>query len=282
MNGLTVAGAALLVAGLAVLSGGDRGGRLLLAMGLPTPAAAALRDPAWRGAALYQAGRYAEAAAELRNTRSAEAAYNLGNAFARNGNLPLAVKAYDIALKRDPADADALANRALVQALLKARSEPQPADKALGTANATATAEHQAGENEVGGDDKVRSTTGDGMAGQREAGAEAGSPGSSRVDRRGAPQPGDPAAGAAQARGAAAATAGRAGRRGGQTVVAASDEPAAQSPALMAQTEDNRATLQWLAAIPDDPVRFVRLRIAAEHQRRLAAGTAVPGQGAGW
>ncbi len=79
--------AACVFAGVVALAGGDRGGRLLLRWGMPSLAASVLHDPAWRGFALYQAGRHEEALAALRATRSPEAAYNLGNALARTGDL---------------------------------------------------------------------------------------------------------------------------------------------------------------------------------------------------
>jgi Ca-activated chloride channel family protein len=33
---------------------------------------------------------------------------------------------------------------------------------------------------------------------------------------------------------------------------------------------------QWLATMPDEPGRYLKLRIAAEYQRRLEAGIAAP------
>lgn len=266
-------------AGVVALAAGDRGGRLLLDLGMPRAAAAVLRDPAWRGVALYRAGAFADAAAALRRTRSAEAAYNLGNAFARAGELALAVKAYDVALKRNPDDDDARANRTLVEQLLRA-GDDGPA-KPSGKANATAVSEHKGGDtdrsDDTGGE---QSSFGDGMSGQREAGNDGKTQGTSRVDRRGDATAGETEDGAASSKGAATDSAGRAGRSGGITTAASADLPPPGKSAVA--QESGQATLQWLAAIPDDPGRFVRLRIAAEHQRRLAAGTAMPLGGSQW
>lgn len=280
MRALVVAGAALgLGCAVVALVAGDRGGRLLLDLGQPRAAAAVLRDPAWCGVALHRAGRFAEAATALRRTRSPEAAYNLGNAFARAGDLPLALKAYDIALKRDPDDEDARANRALVERLLDAAEAGKA--KSSGAANAKAVSENKGGEtdrgDEAGGE---QSSFGDGMAGQREAGNDGRTQGTSRVDRRGDASEGETEDGAASSKGAATDSAGRAGRSGGITIAASADLPPPAKAA--AAQESGQATLQWLAAIPDDPGRFVRLRIAAERQRRLAAGTAVPLGGSQW
>ncbi len=54
----------------------------------------------------------------------------------------------------------------------------------------------------------------------------------------------------------------------------------------LARPDDDRqsiaASAQWLTALPDDPGRYLDLRIAAEHQRRLDAGTAVWQGGDPW
>lgn len=77
------------------------------------------RDPALRGAAAYRAGDYAAAAEALQQAGGADADYNLGNTHAKQGDYQAALDAYDRALKRDPHNADALANRQAVQDWLK-------------------------------------------------------------------------------------------------------------------------------------------------------------------
>jgi Ca-activated chloride channel homolog len=42
------------------------------------------------------------------------------------------------------------------------------------------------------------------------------------------------------------------------------------------------ATLDWLRALPDDPGRYLKLRIAAEHEQRTREGTAAPPTGDPW
>jgi len=73
------------------------------------------RDPAWRGAAAYRAGDYASADKALRSLPGSDAQYNLGNALAKQGNYQGALDAYDRALKADPKNADAIANRKAVE-----------------------------------------------------------------------------------------------------------------------------------------------------------------------
>lgn len=271
----------LLIATILLLISNDRAGRLMLWAGYPDLAAHMLTDPAWRGVAYYRAGEYKSAIAALQATRSAEAAYNLGNALARGGNLPLAVRAYDIALKRDPGDNAAYANRQLVQSLMQSRKEAE--DTVAGLASSTAAKEKQGGENDASDDDAgTKSTSGDGMAGQREAAGNAQMAGSSKVDRRGEARDSELQAGMGSSKGAATDSGGSAGKNGGQTTRASVDDTVPAQDASEARLETEQATLQWLAQIPDDPVRFLRLRIAAEHKQRQEQGIAVQSKDSLW
>jgi Ca-activated chloride channel family protein len=91
-------------------------------------AQALAHDPAWRGAADYRAGDYAAAAQALKPVPGARAAYNRGNALARQGLYAEALDDYARALQLDPALADAKANRQAVEQWLsqhKPQSTPQ-------------------------------------------------------------------------------------------------------------------------------------------------------------
>ncbi len=87
------------------------------------------RDPAWRGAAAYRAGDYAAAAQALPQAPGTDAAYNLGNALAKQGEYQRAIAAYDHALQLDPANADAKANRQAVEDWLRQQQQQQPSDQ---------------------------------------------------------------------------------------------------------------------------------------------------------
>ncbi len=87
------------------------------------------RDPAWRGAAAYRAGDYAAATTALKQSSGVDAQYNLGNALAKQGDYQGALDAYDRALKRTPANADALANRKAVEDWLRRQQQNQPRDE---------------------------------------------------------------------------------------------------------------------------------------------------------
>ena len=82
------------------------------------------RDPAWRGAADYRAADYTAAAKTLQAVPGSNAAYNRGNALAKQGQYNEAIDAYKQALEVDPANADAAANLKAVQDWLK-QQKPQ-------------------------------------------------------------------------------------------------------------------------------------------------------------
>ncbi|MDE2247807.1 MAG: tetratricopeptide repeat protein [Xanthomonadaceae bacterium] len=93
--------------------------------GHPKQAQQLARDPAWRAAAAYRAGDYAAAAQVLQHVAGTDAAYNRGNALAKTQHYREAIKAYDEALKSDPANADAKANRQAVEDWLKQQKKQQ-------------------------------------------------------------------------------------------------------------------------------------------------------------
>jgi Ca-activated chloride channel family protein len=81
------------------------------------------RDPALRGAAAYRAGDYQAAVQALRQAPGADAPYNLGNALARLGRYPEAIKAYDRALRMNPHNDDARANRKAVEDAMRQQQQ---------------------------------------------------------------------------------------------------------------------------------------------------------------
>ncbi|WP_430387636.1 tetratricopeptide repeat protein [Dyella sp. 20L07] len=87
------------------------------------------RDPALRGAASYRAGDYAAAADALRQLPGADTQYNLGNALARQGDFQGALDAYDRALKVDPSNEDARANRKAVEDWQRQQQQQQQQEK---------------------------------------------------------------------------------------------------------------------------------------------------------
>ncbi|MGF1554367.1 MAG: hypothetical protein ACFBWO_17965 [Paracoccaceae bacterium] len=112
--------APLVVAALALACGiaaGPQGwGKLLWTAGFPRLAAALVDDDAVRGAALYEAGRYAEADAAFARVGRA-ATYDRGLTLAVTGRYPLAVAYFNAVLFVNRYDAEARHNRDLVLTL---------------------------------------------------------------------------------------------------------------------------------------------------------------------
>jgi Ca-activated chloride channel family protein len=86
-------------------------------------AAEQFKNPEWQAAAHYKAGNYQKAVENLKNVQSADSFYNQGNALAQAGQLSEAIKAYEQALKLKPNDADAKANKEIVEQALKKQQE---------------------------------------------------------------------------------------------------------------------------------------------------------------
>ncbi|MEZ8742022.1 VWA domain-containing protein, partial [Photobacterium swingsii] len=72
-------------------------------------------DPAWQGVSQYKNGDFPAAIETLSSLDDANSRYNLGNAYAQNGQYEEALKAYDQALKQQPDFAQAQKNRSIVQ-----------------------------------------------------------------------------------------------------------------------------------------------------------------------
>ncbi|MBJ2350347.1 MULTISPECIES: vWA domain-containing protein [Pseudomonas] len=102
----------------------DQQGQHLLKQKRPAEAAAHFEDSQWQGVALYEAGRYSEAAQRFAEGNDARAHYNRGNALARSGELDAAVDAYEQALELQPDLRPAQTNKALVESLLQEQAPP--------------------------------------------------------------------------------------------------------------------------------------------------------------
>lgn len=279
ISGLVLVALGLLV--LAALSQPRTGfGRLLMGLHLPGLAARVFDDPAWRGAALYEAGRPQEAAALFRNG-GRRASYNLGNALARAGDLQGAVAAYDEALRFNPRDADAQANRSLI-----ARMQEEAIDRGPGGGIANGTAQYGARYNNTGNEDKNNdinaSSSGEGLAGNKESNTSASLPGNSAVSRRGRSEQAAVDSAGGKARGSVGDAAGRGRSSTGLAMVAEAPEREARRVTKSFEAHEIRPDRLWLQTLPDDPGRYLKLRLKAEQARRVEAGTAMPAGSNPW
>lgn len=85
----------------------------------PATAAALFQDPDWQGAASYRAENYEAAIAGFSAINTPDGHYNRGNSLALLGNYAEAIAAYDLALSLEPAHADAIHNKEIVEQLLE-------------------------------------------------------------------------------------------------------------------------------------------------------------------
>jgi len=264
---------ALILVAIVATDPRERIGRALYHAGLPTLAGMTLDGPAWRAAIYYAQGRYAEAAELFQGETFRSAHYDFGTALAKAGRLKEAETALNEALMFDPNDEDARYNLAIVEAL-RAKQEDQKRD-ARNAANANAAKQKRGGEAPTDAENDVNST-GDGMAGDRDSGREASTPGGSQVARVGRAEQTRIDSGRGAARGSIGAAEGG-GRTGSEQASVAKQM---EQPSLRLQKSYQQqavsASRQWLETVPDDPGRYLRLRLAAERARRAERGLAAP------
>lgn len=96
----------------------DQQGRYFFDRGDYKAASERFEDPVWKGVACYRAGDFSCAVDAFARVDSPEAWFDLGNAYAKTGELKLAVAAYDKALAGRPGWPEAQANRDLVNGLI--------------------------------------------------------------------------------------------------------------------------------------------------------------------
>ncbi|MDP3008619.1 MAG: VWA domain-containing protein [Methylococcales bacterium] len=96
-----------------------------------TKAAEKFENPDWQAAAHYKAGEYDKALKTYQSVpqQTSDNFYNQGNALAQSGKLKEALAAYQQALKLDPHNEDAKANKELVEKELEKQKEQQQQDK---------------------------------------------------------------------------------------------------------------------------------------------------------
>lgn len=233
----------------------------LLSLGFASAAACFFDDPDWRAAALSSAGRW-DAAGEI-YARDEARAYNLGTALAHAGRFDDALAAFERALAAHPDDEDAAFNKALLEAALQ--KPPSSASGGVNGVRANSAASKAGGARERPVSEGQNSGSGDGLAAGRntESGGEAGG---------GAAKQGAGEEGAhfsrAIASGAAGASGGE-GRSGDQTNVTELLRERERRMGRRLEAGRVHPSLEWLQTLPDDPGRFLKLKILAEKMRRL-------------
>ncbi|MGH8142105.1 MAG: hypothetical protein ACREU2_06255 [Steroidobacteraceae bacterium] len=272
----------------------DQQGQRLLQSDQPAEAARRFGDPRRAAYADLRARQYAQAAQLLAPFRDARSQYNRGNALARSGRLPDALRAYDAALAQSPHDRDARHNRDLVARALRqsaqqhgqsgnAAQRPGGAQQGNSGNNGNSGSSGSSGKNGNRGNSGTQNSDA-GRNQPRQGSAPHGGAqpqGSDQSEQQAhAAQPAQPAQSSQSAQAARVAAA-HANAGHGQS---AASSPAQQgaSNALGAlgrpPTRDDSASKppseqalsleQWLRRIPDDPGGLLRRKFQIEHLMR--------------
>ncbi|MBO9883456.1 VWA domain-containing protein [Xanthomonas sp. D-109] len=233
------------------------------------------------GVQAYRKGDFAAAQQQFEGIDSDAGWYNLGNALARQGRYDEAIDAYDKALKLHPQMADAIANRAAVEAARKRQSSQNSKSGQQGKDGQ----QQKGGQSQNGQQQSGQQQNGQQQSGQQQNGAQKdqqqkdgqqrnGQQRDGQQGRNGAkdaqqapPKPGD-----AQAQQQADA----AQRQQMQQAMAqqgGADKQAAERAAAAAnetpqQREQRQAVEAWLRRVPDDPGNLLRAKFRLEHERR--------------
>lgn len=245
----------------------DQRGHDLLQSGEPAQAEETFSDPRWRGIAAYRAGDYEAAIAAFTDPKTADDAYNLGNALARAGDLDGASDAYAKALELDPRHDDAAFNQSLIDQLK--RQQDQQGD--------------QGGEQEDGDDrgeqddqnPKNNSEDGSQASDSSQSANDAQSRSRGEPNRQDSGEPSDAEDASEESQRE------EAGEQAERTPEQASEdaEPSQDQTARSAagdpggdETDPAKqaAVQQWLRRVPDDPGGLLRNKFLLEQQRRQA------------
>jgi Ca-activated chloride channel family protein len=263
-----------------------------LAQGDAKKAQALAQSTALRGAAAYRAGDYPAAEAALQNAQGSDGQYNLGNALAKQQRYEDAVAAYDRAIRADPNNADAVANRKAVEDFLKQQKQKEDDQGPKGQKDSKPNqkpgdqgkdqqqgqqgqqddaSKGQQGGQSSGGDDQKNQQGAPGQAGEGEGKDQGKDAGKAQ-----APQ-GDPNAKSAAER-AQAEQAQQALKQKMDAALAAQGKGEKSDQHDLGQLSESEASSKLppdvrrqLLRVPDDPGGLLRRKFMLEYQRRHGA-----------
>jgi Ca-activated chloride channel family protein len=223
-----------------------------------------------QGQRAYRKGDFAAASQAFGDVGTADGAYNLGNALAKQGRYEDAIDAYDRALQQQPGMADAVANREAVRRAMQRkpppganRNQPNPQDQRSGQSQS------RGGDGQPGkGEQDPRQA----RQPPRQPGQQQGQDARSEQDAKRPPTPADQrAADAAQRqRMQRELQAQRQTERRTNQGQDAEGKPDRAEQA--AQRERSIATEALLRRVPDDPGALLRAKFQLEYERRQARG----------
>ncbi|MBO9828677.1 tetratricopeptide repeat protein [Xanthomonas sp. A2111] len=233
------------------------------------------------GVQAYRKGDFAAAQQQFEGIDSDAGWYNLGNALARQGRYDEAIDAYDKALKLHPQMADAIANRAAVEAARKRQSSQNAKSGQQGKDGQ----QQKGGQSQNGQQQSGQQQNGQQQSGQQQNGAQKdqqqkdgqhqnGQQRDGQQGRNGAkdaqqapPKPGDAQA-QQQADAAQRQQMQQAMAQQGGADTQAAERAAAAANETPQQREQRQAVEAWLRRVPDDPGNLLRAKFRLEHERR--------------
>lgn len=226
-------------------------------------------------AAAYRQGEFPTAAQQYQALDSADAHYNRGNALAKEGRYPEAIKAYEEALRRQPGMQDAIVNRRAVEAAMKRQPPPGPKENQQPESCKPGDKDCY-GPSDDPGDPKRSVPSESPQSQQREPDPKpTDQDGTSSKDAE-PPEPGSSKPADAQAQQAAdEAQRERMRQALEQNAGEPDDEPVDSDPRpgeTPAERERRIANEAWLRRVPDDPGGLLREKFRIEHQRRQSEG----------
>ena len=272
-------------------------GVLLLCAWLPWQPARAGTADWWRrpdqqahvrllqGADAYRHEDYARAAAQWRDVPGADAAYNRGNALAKQGDYDGAIEAYDQALRLQPRMDDAIANRKAVEAAKRRRpprgnrqtpSQQQDHQNSSGPQQAR-PGPQQPGDRGRGSGNQSSAADQPGESSPSPTRAQAPQPTATQVGKQAGKHATDAPADAAAQRRADAAQRERMQQalqhqQQGRADASGAASKAQQRAETPAERERRLADDAWLRRVPDDPGGLLRARFRLEYERRQQEG----------
>ncbi len=225
-----------------------------------------------RGNEAYRKGDFQAAAQQYDDVDTATAHYNRGNALAKVGQYPEAIKAYDEALRRQPRMADAIANKRAVEAAMKRQQRSQSkhgSQQQKSQGNQDGQSQPQSGQPSKPGSPKPDN------AQQQSPKQDQQQKNQQQKNQQQQPQDADTKPQDAKAQQQADQAQRERMQRALQQARKEGRQPtreAARENETTEQRERRLANEAWLKRVPDDPGGLLRAKFRLEYERRASQG----------
>lgn len=237
----------------------DQQGQKAYQAGNYQQAAEQFTTPEWKAAAQYKAGAYDQVVETLKDVKTADSFYNQGNALAQMGKLQESIEAYEQSLKLNPDNADAKANKEVVEKELEKQKQQQQNQQQ----NSGQNSEQDNSKQSEGESDPDQSQQQKGQ--QPEQGEQSDQGQEQQQDNQ---QQSDNTSEQQQEQDQAQPE---------QTNKEENDQQQDEQPAASAQEqeldESEQASEQWLKRIPDDPAGLLRRKFKYQYGQRKRQST---------